>query len=548
MVRLFPARRSPQPICGHRGRDDRARREAQTLGALRRLVDRLAELREERKAVLVVSEGWPMFRENQRLARPIKGDPLPTGPGVYIGPDGRPVSGNDPRGGVVDLQTCNAARTQLAMINNEREFRTLPEEANRGNVSFYPVYPHGLATPVGPAARRDSQSRQELLRDLAAATDGVAVTNTNDHTAGLKRISDDLSDYYLIGYHSTNTRNDGRFRKVTVRVNRPGVVARTRSGYRAPTEEEVRARSVAEGRPDPEEVELVEALATLDRLGGDRVLHVRGTWSWSGAAVADPSSPSATIGLVIELDANASTRPEWSEGGSVRVTLQDSGGRVLATGAAVVSRLARGASVRFGETPVRPGRYLVRAALDSAGGAISEQVPVIVPGAVELLGGVELLRKGPAAASPARPTADVRFRRSERVRVEVAVTPTTGPVTARLLDRRGQPLTIPATTGQIDEPGRQAVTVEPALAPLAPGDYVIELAAGAGTGEADRCREPGGGVFHRRVDRLAAIPCVAAISDGQHRGQRECRGRGRFGTERHGQGRERHREERRGPR
>ena len=458
------------------------RREAQSLGALRRLVNRLAELRDERKAVLVVSEGWPLFRENRRLARPVKGDPLPTGSGSQVGPDGKLVSGNDPRSGTVDLQACDLARAQLATINNEREFRVLPEEANRANVSFYPVYPHELAAPVGPIGGHGSPSRQEALRDLAAATDGVVVSGAKDYTAGLKRLFDDSSDYYLIGYFPTNTRNDGLYRKVTVRVNRPGVVVRTRPGYRAPTEEDVRTRSTAEARPDPEEVELVDALATLDRLGGERVLHVRGTWSRSGAAVADPSLRGATISLVVELDASASRRSAWGESGSIRASLQDSGGRVLATGAAEVSRLRRSATVRFGQTPVGPGRYIVRAALESADGAIGEQVPVIVPDVEGLLGGVELFRKGGAAASPARPTADLRFRRSELVRVEVAVTPTTGPATARLLDRQGQPVTIPVTSGQIDEPGHQVVTAEYGLAPLAPGDYVIELAAGAGTG------------------------------------------------------------------
>jgi hypothetical protein len=49
---------------------------------------------------------------------------------------------------------------------------------------------------------------------LAEATDGIAVVNTNDLGRGLRRIADDLSSYYLLGYYSSG-RLDGRFRAIT---------------------------------------------------------------------------------------------------------------------------------------------------------------------------------------------------------------------------------------------------------------------------------------------------------------------------------------------
>jgi hypothetical protein len=72
------------------------------------------------------------------------------------------------------------------------------------------------------------------------------------------------------------------------------------------------------------------------------------------------------------------------------------------------------------------------------------------------------------------PTADLRFRRSERLRVEV---PATADVTgARLLDRTGKPLAVPvAASTRTDADGARWATGELLLAPLAPADYVVEI-------------------------------------------------------------------------
>src|SRR4029078_2149571 len=78
------------------------------------------------------------------------------------------------------------------------------------------------------------RARTEMLRTLADGTDGVAVVNTNDLGGAMKRIVDDLSNYYLLGYYSTG-RLDGRFHPISVRVKRPGVRVRARRGYLAAT-------------------------------------------------------------------------------------------------------------------------------------------------------------------------------------------------------------------------------------------------------------------------------------------------------------------------
>src|SRR4029434_2786323 len=136
---------------------------------------------------------------------------------------------------------CEADRVALASLDHTQRLREISDEANRGNVTFYPVYARGLVAfdaPIGPdkppSIRDDAANlrvKQDGLRFLADNTDGTSIINTNNIDNALQRIVDDLSSYYLFGYYSTNTKLDGRFRNITVRVNRPGggVPARPRS-------------------------------------------------------------------------------------------------------------------------------------------------------------------------------------------------------------------------------------------------------------------------------------------------------------------------------
>jgi hypothetical protein len=90
------------------------------------------------------------------------------------------------------------------------------------------------------------------------------------------------------------------------------------------------------------------------------------------------------------------------------------------------------------------------------------------------------MRRGPATGNKEVATADLRFRRSEQLRVEIP-TAASGAVSARLLDRSGKPLTVPVAAALRDDPdGWRWQTAQLALAPLAVGDYVIELTAGSG--------------------------------------------------------------------
>jgi hypothetical protein len=93
--------------------------------------------------------------------------------------------------------------------------------------------------------------------------------------------------------------------------------------------------------------------------------------------------------------------------------------------------------------------------------------------------GAMYIRRGPTTGNREMPTADLRFRRSERLRID-ELTSTTDAVVARLLDRNGGALAVPVTSAVRNDPdGSRWQSAELVLAPLAPGDYLIELAAGA---------------------------------------------------------------------
>ncbi len=166
------------------------------------------------------------------------------------------------------------------------------------------------------------------MANLASATDGIAVMNSNDLDAGLRRIADDLSSYYLLGYYSTNAKLDGRFRTITVRVKRPGVEIRARRGYRAPTEAEVAAARPAAAPPATATAvnAVASAVAALTRVRPDarfrmHAIPVRSTdagavttvwvagelppsqqgWGQGGTAVLDITGAGASGGAQVTL-------------------------------------------------------------------------------------------------------------------------------------------------------------------------------------------------------------------------------------------------------
>ena len=448
------------------------RRELLMVDGLRSLTMHLQNLREGRKAVLVISTGWTLFTPDERLARPLRGQ-IPGPPPVIVTGRGQPGLGTDPRDGNVMVSECERDRLMLARINNELDFRRMVEEANRANVSFYPIDPRGL-TPESPMNRRS-----DSLMTLASATDGVPVVNSNDFS-GLKRIRDDLSSYYLLGYNSTNTKFDGKFRAITVRVKRPGVAVRARRGYLGPTEEEAAARARALAPPDSEADARAGALSSLGTERPDRPLRVAAGYGF-GAGTAGASVP--VLWIVGELDAATARTMEWSGGGEATIALtSEADGRAVFTERAAITAAAPRFVLSLRDAQLRPGDYFVKVRLLAKTAPATDaiaQVRVTVPdlsgSGARMLGQPTLYRRGPYTGSGFQPTADTRFRKAERIRVDVPMAAGLEAPAAQLLDRKGQPLPIPVTAGLREDGAARFATAEVVLAPLAPADYLIEV-------------------------------------------------------------------------
>jgi VWFA-related protein len=225
----------------------RRRREKRVLDAMTDLSRWLGGVREERKAVITVSDGWLLYRENPNLLRTGACGRAPVGPQVGVGPDGRLTSDLPLAQGNYSPQTCEHDRQTLAYLDNWQSFHDMFDEANRYNVSFYAIDPRGLPasdtqiyentqTTIGVPVQVDRAmltTRIEHLRTLALNTDGLAVTDSNDIERGVHRIVDDLTSYYLLGYYSTNRKLDGKFRSINASAARgsrsvPAVATRPR--------------------------------------------------------------------------------------------------------------------------------------------------------------------------------------------------------------------------------------------------------------------------------------------------------------------------------
>jgi VWFA-related protein len=367
------------------------KRERQVLKSLHELVNRLGDLREDRKAVLLVGGGWWVYGPDQRLAAPLANRPLPGSGRIGVDPTGRLGVGrrDDQLQGA--FQECEKDRLMLANENHQREFQSLMGRANRANVSIYPIDPRGLAAPATVAGQDRLERLRSTMRDLASSTDGFTVIDTNDFERGMKRIVDDMSSYYLLGYYSTNAKLDGKFRKIAVRVKRPGVSVRARNGYLAPTEAEVAppppppgpASAAAPRNPRSEAV--AGALADLGRLQPGREAPANVAWKYVGAA-------QGTIGKPLLFLRGPSSGPGWVATTDLRlrrtdrlrvdiptetaleamaIALLDRTGKPLAFPVALAERTEGGVRYVTGEIPLAPltmGDYLLEVRCREASG------------------------------------------------------------------------------------------------------------------------------------------------------------------------------------
>ena len=160
-------------------------------------------------------------------------------------------------------------------IENQASLHAAINAAVRANLSIYSVDARGLEaiSPLGDAStgslrgtgayngsalqnNLDSNfNTQEVLATLSSDTGGKAFLDSNDFSPAFLRIQQDTSAYYVIGFRSTDTQKDGRYRRLTIKINRPNLKLEYRPGYYAPAD-------FRHANKDERERQLQEQLAT----------------------------------------------------------------------------------------------------------------------------------------------------------------------------------------------------------------------------------------------------------------------------------------------
>jgi VWFA-related protein len=180
--------------------------------------------------------------------------------------------------------------------------------ATRNNVVIYPIDPRGLTeegglaeSETGPSTDPDARlgaafarlEARQSLTTLATATGGFALQSSNSFENAFDRIVQENSTYYVLGFTSTNDRRDGRYRKLDVRVKRPGLIVRGRAGYMAPLRNE--------RPPEPAKPPANVSVAVADALRS--TVAVNGLPIRAFAAPFKGASRDATVVMAVEVDA-----------------------------------------------------------------------------------------------------------------------------------------------------------------------------------------------------------------------------------------------------
>jgi VWFA-related protein len=471
------------------------RREVRTLTALNDLAIYLRDLREERKAVIAITSGWALFTPNPRLSRKLSCDPVPGIPPIGVNPQGR-ISRDPQAVGYGTQYQCDSDRLMLAELDNQQYFLDILDRANRSNVSFYPVDAQGLRAwnkdisqqPLGQPAVLDHaelMGRIETLRTLAGATDGLAIVDTNNLDKGMRRIVDDLTSYYLLGYYASNSKLDGKFRSIKVRVKRPGVQVRARRGYKAATREEFeKGRKIVETtKAEAAPTAVQSAISSLAGIRRDTRMFSHA--SWVAAPIDGPADGRSHVWVVGEINPSTARSAEWAAGGEAEATITAEDETTIATAKQTMEPAAKTVSMTLPDVALGPGDYVLRLRLRPASPGIPlvDTIRFTVEDSGTPVGRPRLRRRGPTTGARYVETATRTFQRTERVRVEVPILGGADGVTAELLDRNGKTIPVPVQSGlQRDQAGVLTWgTAELVLAPLAPGDYVIKTSIQRGT-------------------------------------------------------------------
>jgi len=141
-------------------------------------------------------------------------------------------------------------------IENQASLRAAINAAVRANLAIYSVDTRGLQAigPLGDASTGSLRgsgayngsaltnnmqanfASQEVMGTLSSETGGKAFFDSNDFAPAFAQVQHDTSAYYAIGFHSSNPARDGKYRKLTFKINKPGIKLEFRPGYYAPAD------------------------------------------------------------------------------------------------------------------------------------------------------------------------------------------------------------------------------------------------------------------------------------------------------------------------
>jgi VWFA-related protein len=439
-----------------------------SLTAIRGVCTKLGSLREGRKSLILVSEGYTSLLPPQ-----LRSD-LPGGiaaPGDLT---------RDPFAAENNLMEDRARFS--ADTDMMTELRDVFDACNRNNTSIYAVDPRGLSagefdlsTNISMRTSQDYLNASlNTLRELADNTDGRAIVNRNDLGRAMTQIVRDQSAYYLVGYTSTQAPQDGKFHEIRVRVKRPGVQVRARKGYWAYTAEDVkRALAGPKAGPPPAVTKALSAIAPMTNRR-----YVR---TWIGNDKGDGGKTRLTL-LWEPLPPTPGVRRD--EPRRVTVLATSPGGDIIYRGR-VPGELAAagsGGSISF-DAP--PGKLDVRLTIEGDGtGTLDVEdrtldVPdLTAPEVIITTPKVWVARNARELAvmqspTPPPPSAGREFRRTDRLWIKFnVIAPGTTPATvkAQLLNQQGT---------RMADVEVKADTIDLPLANLAAGQYLLEITATA---------------------------------------------------------------------
>jgi VWFA-related protein len=147
-----------------------------------------------------------------------------------------------------------ASGLRLRGVDNQAQLHATVDDAIRSGVTFWPVDARGLVAnaPLGDATQGSPgnqgmytgasakavtdnfQQSQDTMYSLAADTGGKALLDNNDLTRGIVQAQHAITDYYILGYYTSNTAPNGRFRKIKIALNNDsGAMLEYRQGYYA---------------------------------------------------------------------------------------------------------------------------------------------------------------------------------------------------------------------------------------------------------------------------------------------------------------------------